>query len=63
MAGSWLAEEYCSVAPERFIGMGILPLTKDLEGTITEMEHCAKIGLKGVVLQGFPSGRPGRPSL
>lgn len=55
---SWLAEEYCGAAPERFIGIGILPLTKDVEATGAEMEHCAKIGLKGVVLQGFPSGRP-----
>lgn len=55
---SWLAEEYCGVAPDRLIGMGILPLTKNVEDTIAEMEHCAKMGLKGVLLQGFPNGRP-----
>jgi predicted TIM-barrel fold metal-dependent hydrolase len=55
---SWLAEEYCSVAPDRLIGVGILPLTKNIDDPIEEMEHCVRLGLKTVLLQGFPSGRP-----
>ena len=51
----WLAEEYCSVAPDRLLGMGILPYTT-IEDAIAEMEYCARLGLKGVLLNGFPSG-------
>lgn len=54
---AWLAEEYCAVNPERLIGVGILPLSHDVADTIAEMEHCAKLGLKTVLLQGFPSGK------
>jgi len=53
----WLAEEYCATAPDRLIGMGILPAVQSVEDTIAEMKHCAEIGLKGVLLQGMPSGR------
>src|SRR5581483_8417981 len=54
----WLAEEYCAVDPRRLIGVGILPLTHDVQDTIGEIEYCAKAGLKTVLLQGFPSGLP-----
>jgi uncharacterized protein len=55
---SWLAEEYCAVNPDRLIGVGILPLTNKVADTIKEMEYCANAGLKTVLLQGFPSGKP-----
>ena len=55
---SWLAEEYCAVDPDRLIGVGILPLTHDVADTVEELEHCAKTGLKTVLLQGFPGGKP-----
>ena len=52
----WLAEEYCSVAPDRLIGLGVLPMT-NLNDCIAEMEHCAKQGLLGVCLGTFPSNK------
>jgi uncharacterized protein len=51
----WLAEEYCSVAPDRLIGIGAIPQTNTADA-IGELEHCAQIGLRGVVLANFPSG-------
>jgi len=51
----WLIEEYCSVAPNRLIGLGVLPWTV-VDDMIAEMEHCARLGFKGVVLGTFPSG-------
>jgi len=54
----WLAEEYCSINPDRLIGVGILPLTHDAADNVSEMEHCVQAGLKTVLLQGFPSGKP-----
>ena len=53
----WLAEEYCAVAPDRLIGMGILPWT-NVDDAIHEMEHCAKMGLKGILITGYSSKYP-----
>ena len=51
----FLAEEYCAVAPERLIGMGMLPDT-GVQDAIDEMEYCVRAGLKGVYLSKYPSG-------
>ena len=53
----WLAEEYCSVAPDRLIGLGTIPIT-NVEDAIAEMEHCVRLGHKGIVLADWPSGKP-----
>ncbi|HEX6511274.1 MAG TPA: amidohydrolase family protein [Chloroflexota bacterium] len=52
----FLAEDYCAVAPHRLIGIGVLPWT-GVEDAVTEMERCARHGLKGVCLGVFPSGK------
>jgi len=52
----WLAEEYCVVAPDRLIGLGVIPWT-NVDDAIAEMEHCAKQGLKGVVMGVLPSAK------
>ena len=52
----WLAEEFCVVAPDRLIGLGLLPVT-NVDDAIAEMEHCARLGFKGVDLAGWPSGQ------
>jgi predicted TIM-barrel fold metal-dependent hydrolase len=52
----WLAQDYCSTAPDRLLGMGVVPWT-GARDAIAEMEHCAKLGLKGVVLGIFPGGK------
>jgi predicted TIM-barrel fold metal-dependent hydrolase len=54
---SWLAEEYCAVAPDRLIGVGILPLGCGLAEVIEELEFSAAAGFKTVLLQGFPRGK------
>ncbi len=51
----WLAEEYCSVDPNRLIGLGLIPMTT-LEDSLKELEHCAKLGFRGILLSGFPNG-------
>jgi len=52
----YLAEEFCSVAPDRLLGVGILP-HRGVEEDVAELEHCARLGLRGVVLSTFPSGK------
>ena len=52
----WLGEEYCPVAPDRLIAMGVMPWT-GVGDCIAEMERCARMGLKGVMLGTFPSAK------
>ena len=41
----WLIEEYCSLAPDRLVGTGIIPDT-NLSDAIAELKFCAKVGYK-----------------
>jgi predicted TIM-barrel fold metal-dependent hydrolase len=52
----WLAEEYCAYNPIRLLAMGLIPDT-GVDDAIVEMEYCLKIGLKGINLHRFPSGK------
>ena len=52
----YLAEQYCAHAPDRLLGVGVLPL-RGLEADIRELEYCKIVGLPTVVLVGYPSGR------
>ncbi len=52
---SFLAEEYCAIAPERLIGVGVIPQT-GVEDAIAEMQYCKEAGLKAVLLSRFPNG-------
>lgn len=51
----WLAEDYCAVDPRRLLGLGVMPMTT-LQDSLAELEHCAKLGLPGIVLSAFPNG-------
>jgi len=51
----WLAREYCAVAPDRLIGMGMLPTT-GVDDAISEMNACRALGLRGVALSRYPTG-------
>jgi predicted TIM-barrel fold metal-dependent hydrolase len=52
----FLALDYCSVAPDRLLGLGVIPMT-GIKDALEEMEHIRKIGLPGIVLAAFPSGK------
>src|SRR5499427_9511409 len=52
----WLGEEYCPVAPDRLIGLGVIPWT-NVDDAVAELTHCARLGLKGVNLGVFPNGK------
>jgi len=51
----YLAEEYMAVAPDRLFSLGTIPTT-GIHDAVNELEHCAKLGFKGVTLTRFPSG-------
>jgi uncharacterized protein len=53
----FLAEEYMVAAPDRLICMGTIPIT-GIGDAIKELEHCAKLGFRGVKLERYPSGKP-----
>ena len=52
----FLAEDYCAYAPDRLIGMGLIPDT-GIDDALTELQYCAKTGLKGIMLRMFPNGK------
>jgi predicted TIM-barrel fold metal-dependent hydrolase len=52
---TFLAEEYCAANRDRLIALGALP-THSVDAAVKELEYCAKAGLKGMMLNTFPSG-------
>lgn len=48
----WLAE-YCSVAPSRLLGIGVIS-TYDIDAAVGELERSAKLGLKGALVWQTP---------
>src|SRR5262249_11863136 len=40
--------EFCATHPERFFGLGNLPMVEDLQTTCASLEHVAQLGLVGV---------------
>ena len=52
----FLAEEYMAPAPDRIVPIGVIPVS-GTDDAVRELEHCARIGLKGVKLDKFPAGR------
>jgi predicted TIM-barrel fold metal-dependent hydrolase len=53
---SWLAEDYCSVDRDRLVGLGVIPWA-GVDAAVAELERCARLGFKGVVLGVFPSAK------
>ena len=56
----FIAEEYVGEAPDRLFAMGVVPMS-NVTDAVGEMQRCAQIGLKGVMLSAFPSGK-GHPT-
>ncbi len=53
----WLAEEMCAYAPERLIGLAILP-SHDAQAAIDEMIRGKEMGLRGVIFDVFSPSKP-----
>lgn len=53
----YVAEEYCSFAPDRLFGVGMLP-AGDIELKIAELERFKRIGLRVASLYGYPADQP-----
>lgn len=54
---TFLAQQYCGVAPDRLIGCAMVPETS-VAAAVTEMERCKKMGLRAVSLAMWPNGGP-----
>jgi len=57
---TFLAEDYCSVAPDRLIGNAVIP-TSGIDDAVAELKRAQKIGLRSITLARFPHGG-GTPS-
>ena len=53
---TFLAEEYCAANRDRLVAMGAIP-THSIDAAIGELQYCARAGLRGVMLNTFPSGK------
>jgi predicted TIM-barrel fold metal-dependent hydrolase len=54
---TWLAEELCAPAPDRLVGLGMLP-GHDAEAAVKELRRILDIGLKGVIFDVFNATIP-----
>ena len=52
---TWLAHDYCSVAPDRLIGNSVTPIS-DIDHAVAEVEFAHNAGLKSVAFYQFPNG-------
>ncbi len=52
---NWLAQEYCAAAPDRLLGVGVLPVST-IDAAVAELKHCKALGLPAVNLAAFPAG-------
>ena len=56
----FLAEDYCSVAPDRLVGNAVIPAT-GLDDALAELRRVHALGLRSIALGQFPHGA-GSPS-
>ena len=52
---TFLARDYCSVAPDRLIGNGVIPVM-GLDDALAELEFLASEGIISISFHGFPNG-------
>jgi predicted TIM-barrel fold metal-dependent hydrolase len=52
---TFLARDYCSVAPDRLIGNAVIPVT-GIDDAIDELEFIASEGLRSISFHEFPNG-------
>jgi predicted TIM-barrel fold metal-dependent hydrolase len=52
---TWLAQDYCSVAPDRLIGNSVTPIS-DIDDAVAEVRFAHSVGLKSVAFYMFPNG-------
>jgi predicted TIM-barrel fold metal-dependent hydrolase len=52
---TWLAQDYCAVAPDRLIGNGVIPVS-GIDDAINELRRCKELGLRTVSFLEFPNG-------
>jgi predicted TIM-barrel fold metal-dependent hydrolase len=57
---TFLAEDYCAVAPDRLIGNAVIPTT-GIDDALSELKRAQALGLRSICLAQFPHGG-GSPS-
>jgi predicted TIM-barrel fold metal-dependent hydrolase len=52
---TFLAQDYCSVAPDRLIGCAVIPVS-GIDDALAELRRVHALGLKAVAIHQFPNG-------
>ncbi len=55
---TFLAQDFCSVAPDRLIGNAVIPVS-GIDDAVAELKRCKELGLPSVALHQFPNGSGG----
>ena len=53
----WLAKGFVAKAPQHFVGQGQIP-NLGIDAAVAEMRRCREMGLRGIVISSWPSGKP-----
>ncbi len=53
----WLAKGFVGKSPDHFVGQGQIP-NLGIDASVAEMRRCRDMGLRGVVISSWPSGKP-----
>jgi predicted TIM-barrel fold metal-dependent hydrolase len=52
---TFLAQDFCSVAPDRLIGAAVMPVT-GVDDALAELEYATQLGLDAISFHQFPNG-------
>jgi predicted TIM-barrel fold metal-dependent hydrolase len=52
---TFLAQDYCSLAPDRLIGAAVMPVS-GIDAALAELEYAAGLGLDAISFHQFPNG-------
>jgi uncharacterized protein len=55
---TWLIEDYCSLAPDRLLGVAFIPIS-GIDDALAELDRAKALGYVAVTLQSFPNGTNG----
>ena len=57
---TYLAQDYCSVAPDRLIGNAVTPIS-GIDHAVAELKRTKELGLPSISLHKFPNGGGAKP--
>src|SRR5690606_14477725 len=51
----WILQDFQGAAPDRIVGLPLLPVDDGMDVCVAELERCIALGAKGMFIPGFPA--------